>query len=201
MNYLGIDTSGAPLAVLLRYGGRIYEYTEENCGTRHSAALMPAVRDLLRSANASLKDIDVFACVTGPGSFTGIRIGVSTVKAFCFAEKKPCLAITSFDALAYDVPNGTALCAVDARHGAAYVRLYENFRPAGEAKFAAAEEFSALCEKYPVAAAYGAKGLKYSCNPAAGFRRAIEAKAKEAVFDTAALAPLYVRASQAEEGR
>ncbi|PWM72132.1 MAG: tRNA (adenosine(37)-N6)-threonylcarbamoyltransferase complex dimerization subunit type 1 TsaB [Bacillota bacterium] len=201
MNYLGIDTSGAPLTVVLRYGGKNYQYAEENCGTRHSVALMPAVDALLKEAGARLSELDFFACVVGAGSFTGIRIGVSAVKALCFAENKNALPLTSFDVLAYDVPNGSALCVIDARHGAYYVQVYENFRPAGEAKFVLAEEYEALCARYSVAAATEVPHLSHRCDVTKGLCAAIEGRAAENTADLDALRPLYIRKSQAEEGR
>lgn len=201
MNYLGIDTSGAPLSVEMKYGGRYYRYADDDCGARHSAALMPAIDALLRQAGARLSDFDFFACVVGAGSFTGIRIGVSAIKALCFAEQKNCLPLTSFDVLAYDVPDGSALCAVDARHGAYYVQAYKDFRPAGAAKFVLAEEYETLCRSLPVAAATDVPHLVYRCNVHEGLRKAIEGKAAENTGDLAALAPLYIRKSQAEEGR
>ena len=201
MNYLGIDTSGAPLTVVMEYGGKKYEYAEADCGTRHSVALMPAIDGLLREAGARLDDFDFFACVIGAGSFTGIRIGVSTIKALCYAKGKKCLAVTSFDVLAYDVPDGTALCVIDARHGAYYVREYEKFLPTGEGRFVQTEEYEKLCAEHAVAAATAVPHLKYLCDVTRGLRAAIEAKAAECTDDLGALAPLYIRKSQAEEGR
>lgn len=201
MNYIGIDTSGKPLTIVMKYGKKEYAYEDAECGTQHSVALMGAVSDLLTRANARLSDFDFFACVTGAGSFTGIRIGVSTVKAFCFAEKKPCLPITSFDVLAYDVPDGSALCVVDARHGSYYAQIYNGFRPSGDPMFIGTEEYERLAAVYPVAAAGDVPHLKYRCDLCAGFRAAVEGKTAEVTADLDRLTPLYIRKSQAEEGR
>lgn len=77
-----------------------------------------------RSGNRQ-KDIDVFACAVGPGSFTGIRIGVATVKALAYALGKKVLGVTSFDSLAYNVSDGRKkLAVIDARHGNFYACGY-----------------------------------------------------------------------------
>ena len=202
MNYLGIDTGGKQLTVLLKFNGKDYSYVDPDCGVNHSVELVPRVKQLLESAGARLKDMDFFACVVGAGSFTGIRIGVSTARAFAFAVKKPYLRITSFDTLAYDVKdNGALLCVIDARHDAYYVQQYSGGKPAAEAKFVNRAEYEALCEGAAVASADDVPYRKYLCDTAEGFRAAIEAKQSEATFDESALTPLYIRKSQAEEGR
>ena len=201
MNYLGIDTSGKQLTVLLRFGGKDYSYIDPDCGVKHSAELVPRVKDLLESAGARLADMDFFACVVGAGSFTGVRIGGSTVRAFAFAVNKPYLRITSFDALAYDVKEKNVLCVIDAGHGSYYVQEYRDKKPAGEARFVGSEEYGRLCSLYPAASADDVPHRKFACDTAAGLKAAVGAKAGEITFDEGALTPLYIRRSQAEEGR
>lgn len=202
MNWLGIDTCGKQLTILLKAKGKDYSYVDPDCGVNHSVELVPRVKALLESAGAKLSDMDFFACTVGAGSFTGVRIGVSTVRAFAFAVKKPYLRITSFDALAYDVKEkGALLCVIDARHDAYYVQKYIGTVPAGEAKFVGREEYEALCKEAAVASADDVPHRKYLCDTAAGFRAALEAKQSETTFEESALTPLYIRKSQAEEGR
>ena len=102
MRYIAIDTSAKNLTIIAYDNGKIHKVFDEECGVNHSTELMPKLEELLHKANFDLKDADFLACVVGAGSFTGIRIGVATVKALCFAYKKPCLSITSFDTLAYN---------------------------------------------------------------------------------------------------
>ena len=94
MNYLAIDTSG-DLLVLLKYNGKKTVRRLVGSQTKHSLTLMPYIEEVLEESGASLNDLDFFACVVGPGSFTGIRIGVATVKALCLATQKPALSVTA----------------------------------------------------------------------------------------------------------
>ena len=72
--------------------------TDES-GKPHSVSLMPLIDSMLEKAGLQLSDIDLFAVDAGPGSFTGVRIGVTTVNAFAYAEKKPIAAVSSLAAL------------------------------------------------------------------------------------------------------
>ena len=113
MNYLAIDTSGKNLTLVLSVNGEVVTYNDGECGVNHSVELMPRIEALLEGVSVSLKEVDFIACVVGAGSFTGIRIGVSTAKALCFVYGKPCLAITSFDTLAYNEKQGKVLAIID----------------------------------------------------------------------------------------
>ena len=97
MSWLAIDTSAKHLTVIVNNGGKIFKHYEADCGVKHSVALMPAVEKLANEANFDISSADFIACVVGAGSFTGIRIGVATVKALCLAYKIPAVNITSFD--------------------------------------------------------------------------------------------------------
>ena len=111
INYLAIDTSGNGLTVAV--GGEKKAVSRlENCTLTHSVELMGEIENTLEKAGLNKENIDVFACSVGPGSFTGIRIGVSTVKAFGYALNKKVLAVTSFLSLAYNVEKGRKKLAV-----------------------------------------------------------------------------------------
>ena len=116
MNYIAVDTSGKHLTLIAKKGDKIYEYFNADCGVNHSVSLMPELERLLDRADMRLTDADFFACAVGAGSFTGIRIGVSTVKALAFATKKPVLRLTSFDTLSYNMDSGKVLAVIDAKH-------------------------------------------------------------------------------------
>ncbi|MBO4252072.1 MAG: tRNA (adenosine(37)-N6)-threonylcarbamoyltransferase complex dimerization subunit type 1 TsaB [Clostridia bacterium] len=200
MNYLAVDTSGKYLTVIAKNGEEIYEYFDENCGVDHSVKIMIEIENILARAKLSLADVDFFACTVGAGSFTGIRIGVSTVKALAFANKKPVLRITSFDTLAYNKDSGKVLAVIDAKHNGYYVCPYVD-GVAGEAKYISGEQlpdfigFSFLSSEKIA----GVDTEVVSC--VKGFIRAIERKEKDITDDINSLTPLYVRKSQAEEGR
>jgi tRNA threonylcarbamoyl adenosine modification protein YeaZ len=122
-----VDTSGNYLTVVAGKGGEFYSVSIPNCMMKHSVSVMPAVDEVLKKANMTLAECDFFSAVVGAGSFTGIRIGISVVKGFCLAYKKPSLPVTSFDVAAYNrVSTGKILCLVDALHDAYYACGYEN---------------------------------------------------------------------------
>lgn len=107
--------------------GSFFLKTDES-GKPHSVSLMPLVDDLLKQANVELSDIDLFAVDVGPGSFTGVRIGVTTVNAFAYAEKKPIVAVSSLAALRHARSGkniGKTLCMLDARNGNGYAAVYD----------------------------------------------------------------------------
>ena len=101
MLILGIDTAAAPCCAAEK--GQILGSTVINNKLTHSVTLMPVVRDLVRNAELSMEDIGLFAVANGPGSFTGLRIGISAVKGLAFALSKPCAAVSTLEAMAYNV--------------------------------------------------------------------------------------------------
>ena len=98
-----------------------------NTKLTHSQTLMPMVEDMLKSSGVELKDIDLFAVNSGPGSFTGIRIGVAAVKGIAFALNKPCVGVSTLHSLAYNLSGASCIaCAVmDARCNQFYNALFE----------------------------------------------------------------------------
>ena len=99
-----------------------------NVGLTHSATLMPMVEQLLQYAGVDAKDVDLFAVTNGPGSFTGVRIGVATVKGMAMAADKPCVGVSSLEAMAYNLPfcPGIICCAMDARRDQVYTALFRS---------------------------------------------------------------------------
>lgn len=202
MKYLAIDTSGKNLTVVLCIDGEIHKYFDKECGVNHSVALMPKVQEIVEQANFNLADVDFFVAVTGAGSFTGIRIGVSTIKALCFAYKKPCLNITSFDTLAYNEPCGKTLAVIDAKHGGYYVCGYDNGKVDFAPSYILTEQLQQLQNDYTLVADSEIKGINVqTVSVLDGLIKAIEDKKDLVTHDLESLVPLYVRKSQAEEGR
>ena len=93
-----------------------------NTKQTHSQTLLPMAESLLKNTKVDVKDIDLFAVNTGPGSFTGVRIGVAAVKGMAMALNKPCVAVSTLDSMAYNLldVNCTAVCVMDARCNQVY---------------------------------------------------------------------------------
>jgi len=125
LNYLAIDTANEYLTVVARVDGKTFSRYLPDCAMRHSTALMVEVDALLKEGDFSFSALDFFAVVVGAGSFTGIRIGIATVKGLAQATGKPVLPITSFDVLAYNGVDGKTLCLIDALRGNYYACGYD----------------------------------------------------------------------------
>ena len=127
MNIVAMDTSG-PLASCAVYrDGEIIHMTAMNQGLTHSETIMPALDESMRAANLSCRDVDCFACVAGPGSFTGVRIGVCAVKGLAHAWNKPCARIDALECLAmnYQHFDGIACTILDARRNQVYCAAFD----------------------------------------------------------------------------
>lgn len=120
-DFLAVDTSSGYLTVLAKRGDRLVKRYIADCALKHSVILMDEIDKALNEAGLSPAECGFFAAVTGPGSFTGIRIGLSTVKGFALATGKKMLAVTSFELIAYNV-NVTQkfLVCIDAAHDCFY---------------------------------------------------------------------------------
>lgn len=127
MKILAIDTSTAVAAVALMDDEKLLgEYTINNKKT-HSQKLMVLIKEMLDNLEVKPSDIDVFAASIGPGSFTGLRIGVTTAKAMAYATAKPVIGVPTLDALAYNVVTSSfIICPIlDARNNQVFTALYE----------------------------------------------------------------------------
>ena len=126
MKVLGIDTSSAVGSIgIIEDESVIAEYSL-NVLESHSARLMPAIDDVLKRAGLKIQELDAFAVTTGPGSFTGLRIGMSTVKGFCYTLKKPIVGVVTLDVLAYNLKyTDKLICPIlDARKQEVYSAIY-----------------------------------------------------------------------------
>lgn len=202
MNYLAIDTSNKNLTVVASYNGKTVYFNDDNCGVNHSVTLMPETEKLLQSINFNLKDADFIACVVGPGSFTGIRIGISTVKAMCFAFNLPFLAITSLDTLAYNKSAGKVMAVIDAGHNGFYACGYNGGKITVTPRYILKDELLSYKEEYAFLSCDKIEGIDTEivsvCN---GLINAIAENSGKTNADLDELSPLYLRKSQAEEGR
>ena len=124
---LAFESSAKAASVaLLRDGSLISQYSQCS-GLTHSRTLLPMAEDLLKNAELKLSDIDLFAVAHGPGSFTGIRIGVSTVKGLSWACDKPCVGVSTLESMAWHgLAAGGLICPVmDARRQQVYNALFQ----------------------------------------------------------------------------
>lgn len=127
MVILGVDTSAVAAGAAIIKDGKLISETYINTGLTHSQTMLTLIDSALNAVDMSIDDVDAFAVSSGPGSFTGIRIGVSTVKGLCFAKNKPCFAVSTLEALANcaDI-DGFIICPVmDARCMQVYTALFE----------------------------------------------------------------------------
>ena len=122
---LALDSSSKVASVALYEGTLIYT-GELIDGRTHSQKLMPMVEGCFEKSGRSIKDVDLFAVVNGPGSFTGVRIAVTAAKAMAQAVGVPIVAIDTLEALAFNVPffSGIVAPIMDARRGQVYTALF-----------------------------------------------------------------------------
>ncbi len=127
MKILGIDTSTKYLCLGLFLDGKIYEYRLE-VERRLSRLLVPTVARVLSALKIEIQEIDYFACGLGPGSFTGIRVGLAAIKGLSIANNKPLIGISTLDIIAKNAKNDARLIvtALDARRDLIYYATYRN---------------------------------------------------------------------------
>lgn len=181
MNCLAVDTTSTKLTVVVLKDGETFKREIEVGKSGHSRLLMPTVDAVLLESGLSVCDINVVGAVVGPGSFTGIRIGVSAMTAIAFANCAKRVAVTSFDLISYNCAN--VLAVVDAGHGNAYCAECENGKTV-KAYFAS--------EGIPKGATVAPR-----CENWEALAGVVREKAERGEF-VDVLAPYYMRKSQAE---
>ncbi|MCD8200937.1 MAG: tRNA (adenosine(37)-N6)-threonylcarbamoyltransferase complex dimerization subunit type 1 TsaB [Clostridia bacterium] len=192
--YLAIDASSKTLRVLAVNGDKKAERTVSDAATKHSVMLMDEADAAFKEAELTPSECDFFCAVTGPGSFTGIRIGISAAKGFALAAGKKLLAVTAFEPVAEGLGLPDFAVVIDAGRDTYYVCRYKGGE-AGEPAYMTREETESL--RVPL---FGEEDLSLS-----GYTKkdgdlygAVE-KHKEEL--TGNIGALYIRKSQAEEGR
>lgn len=133
MLILAFESSAKAASAALVKDGRLISQYSQCSGLTHSRTLLPMGEDMLKNAELKLSDVDLIAVAHGPGSFTGIRIGVSMVKGLAWAAEKPCVGVSTLEALAWHgVATGGYVCPVmDARRNQVYNAIFkiEDGRP------------------------------------------------------------------------
>ena len=207
----------------------IAEYTI-NTGNTHSETLLPMVESVLKIAGYTVDDVELFVCTAGPGSFTGVRIGASTIKGIAFGKNKPCIGVSTLEALALNgvVLDGILCPSMNARRQQVYNALFDGngaslSRLCEDRALAITELGEELMQKYPESPVYlmgdGAKLVYDALRDTMGARLILlpERLVHQSGYNTAMaglrlyrggvattdaeLSPVYLRPSQAERMR
>ena len=214
---LAVDSTStlASVAVVNELDNRIVSVRRAQV-TRHSDDLLAMIGEALDEAGVLVKDLDAIACAAGPGSFTGLRIGLATVKGLCLATARPLVMISSLESLAARAPAGTrTLATIDALKGEVYAQwLTAGLPPVslGDARvlsperlaldFSREDSFSIIGDalvRYPALAVAQARVVDTNPSDAVEIGRlAIVRRARGESDPLAAAAPRYVRPSEAE---
>ena len=172
---------------------------------------MPCIDKLLDEAKISLNQIDAFSCVTGPGSFTGIRVGITTIRAFAYVTEKPCIPISYFDVLRQTSNNSeNVICLIDAGNNMKYLAVFDyNGNILLEPKYVDLNTLKLFIneveEPYTIFSDTELNGYKVILRPMDGsdliktFEYARKDKTREINYKK--LIPLYVAKSQAERDK
>ncbi|MDR0957760.1 MAG: tRNA (adenosine(37)-N6)-threonylcarbamoyltransferase complex dimerization subunit type 1 TsaB [Clostridiales bacterium] len=128
---LAIDASGTACSVAVSDGGKIIGEIFADFKKDHSVSLMPAIDSLLVRLETNISEMDYIAATSGPGSFTGVRIGAATAKGLAYASGKKIIPVSSLDALASNISGEFVVPVMDARRGEVYCAFYccENGNP------------------------------------------------------------------------
>ena len=126
MTILAIESSAKAASCAVIRDGAPVAMAFQATALTHSRTLMPMVEDMLRNSELSLRDMDAIAVAAGPGSFTGLRIGVAAVKGLAWAADLPCAAVSTLEAMAAPLAHiqGPILCAMDARRQQIYNAIF-----------------------------------------------------------------------------
>ena len=126
MKILAFETSAKAASVALMERGKLLGEAYQNTGLTHSQTLMVMAEDLLKACNLTPKDVEAVAVAAGPGSFTGVRIGVAAAKGFAWGGELPCYGVSTLEAMARNlgVWEGYVVPAMDARRSQVYTAIF-----------------------------------------------------------------------------
>ena len=127
---LAIDSSSQTLSAALLKGENVVIEAHTDTCIHHTVSIISFVESILKASGVLLQEVDLFSIITGPGSFTGLRVGISTVKGFAYAYDKPVAAVSSLFALAHNIEGSTMpICVmIDAKQSMVYAALYQTLR-------------------------------------------------------------------------
>ena len=126
LKILAVDTSAKAASTAIVENGRIIAESFINTQLTHSQTMLPMIKNMLEACNVSLDEIDGYAVSVGPGSFTGLRIGISLVKGLAFSTQRRCTPVSTLEALCHNVSVKGRICAVmDARCSQVYTATFD----------------------------------------------------------------------------
>lgn len=143
---LAVDSSSKVATAALMKDEKLLSEITLNDKREHSVILMTIIEDLLKANNLSINDIDGYIVSKGPGSFTGLRIGMATIKGLSFGSNKPYVSLSSLDALAYSIStfDGIICPIMDALRDSVYTALYKSSTSNGNVELERLTDYSAL---------------------------------------------------------
>lgn len=227
MKILALETSATAASAAVCEDESLIAQSFQRTGLTHSATLMPMVESMLKNAGMMLEEMDLIAIAAGPGSFTGLRIGVSAAKGLAWPLDKPCAGVSTLEAMAWQMVGmeGVVCAAMDARRQQVYNALFElkgdkpvRLTPDRAISLEELEQELANVEKTQIMVGDGAH-LCYNAFQKSGYpvkmapphlqfqsawgvaRCALEQARKGQLTDAAGLVPNYHRLSQAERER
>ena len=126
MKILAFETSAKAASVALLENGKLLGESYQNTGLTHSQTLMVMAEDLLKACGLTAQDVEAVAVAAGPGSFTGVRIGVAAAKGFAWGAQLPCYGVSTLEAMAHNlgVYQGYIVPAMDARRNQVYTAIF-----------------------------------------------------------------------------
>jgi tRNA threonylcarbamoyladenosine biosynthesis protein TsaB len=206
MIVLGLDTCLSSCSVAVRDGERVLASAREVMARGHQERLAPMARDVMAEAGLAFDRLDRIAVTVGPGSFTGLRVGIAFAKGLAFALGKPAVGIGSLEALAAQA-RGLVFPAIDARRGQLYLQAFDDgaalMAPDAVTAEVAAARIAELSQGRPFTLVGSGAALLADFAPAAMIIAAEGADARAVARLAAArtpgpLKPLYLRAPDAK---
>ncbi|MCH5165837.1 MAG: tRNA (adenosine(37)-N6)-threonylcarbamoyltransferase complex dimerization subunit type 1 TsaB [Clostridiales bacterium] len=197
-----IDTAEGTRALLF-YDDKYYY--AENLINAGSETLMPIIDGLLAKANASIKDVDIFGACIGPGSFTGLRIGLTAIKTFCYSLDKPCFAVNNLRLNSYNNNGGKVISIADAGNKVCYVARFDGDTELDAATCMTLDDARNFLEKHKdcaVSTDCKLKG-KFEGGVSGVGERELKIAAEKHIKNVISykeLLPLYIRKAQPERG-
>ena len=221
MRILSVDSSSVTASVAITENGKVLAENFINNGLTHSQTLMPMVEKTIQESGISVKDIDLFAITHGPGSFTGVRIGIASVKGMADALGKQCVAVSTLEAIAEPLKNEDVIaCAVmDARCNQVYTAIFNSGDRLCEDKAVLIDELGEELKRYDKKIVFIGDGsvlcyeklceniqncevaderIRYVHGSSVGFVAEGKIKNGEEPINSANLIPFYLRLPQAE---
>lgn len=126
MKILALESSAKAASCAVLSDGELLASAWQSTGLTHSRTLLPMVEDMLKNSELSVQEMDAVAVAAGPGSFTGLRIGIAAVKGLSWAAEKPCIPVSTLEAMAWPLAclEGNIVCAMDARRQQIYNAVF-----------------------------------------------------------------------------